>query len=96
MPKPLPHPHPGHGAEAKLEATGKIAGLMFDHFGDFEGFILETEESERTYKSREGEIKQLAERAWAQRLRITVISERHEPHRPLKIIVRQPPAPFHA
>ncbi len=94
-PKPLPHPHPGHGDEGKLHATGKIAGLVFDHFGDFEGFVLETEEGDRRYGSREREIKQLAERAWAERLRITVISEHDEPHRPLRIIVRQPPAPLH-
>jgi len=36
----------------------------------------------------------LAERAWRERLRITVWAERHEPHRPLSIIVREPPVPL--
>jgi hypothetical protein len=74
--------------------TGKIAGLIFDHFGDFEGFLLETEEGERTFHSREKEIEQLAKRAWRERLRITVSAERDQRHRPLTIIIRQPPAPF--
>jgi hypothetical protein len=32
----------------------------------------------------------LAERAWRERLRITVSAERDQPHRPLTIIIRQP------
>jgi len=35
-----------------------------------------------------------AERAWQERLRITVRAECQEPYRPLSIIVREPPAPF--
>jgi hypothetical protein len=89
--KPRPSVRPG---EARVAYTGKIAGLIFDHFGDFEGFLLETEEGERTFHSREKEIEQLAERAWRERLRITVSAERDQPHRPLTIIIRQPPAPF--
>jgi hypothetical protein len=80
--------------EARVAYTGKIAGLLFDHFGDFEGFLLETEEREHSFHSREKEIEQLAERAWRDRLRITVFVERDQPHRPLSIIIRQPPAPF--
>jgi hypothetical protein len=26
--------------------TGKIAGLIFDRYGDFEGFLLDTEDGE--------------------------------------------------
>jgi uncharacterized protein with LGFP repeats len=83
-----------HHHEQCEDRTGKIGGLMFDHFGDFEGFILETDEGEHRYFSRSSEIKTLAERAWSERLRITVIAESKMPGRPLKIIVRQPPAPF--
>jgi hypothetical protein len=90
LPKP-PCPEPG---EEPLAFTGKIAGLIFDRFGDFEGFLLDTEDGERRFFSRERDLAELAERAWRERLRITVVAERHEPHRPLSIIVRQPPAPF--
>jgi murein tripeptide amidase MpaA len=80
--------------EERRAFTGKIAGLIFDRFGDFEGFLLDTEDGERKFFSREKEIEELAERAWRERLRITVWVEHHEPHRPLSIIVREPPAPF--
>jgi hypothetical protein len=89
------HPrHPEPKGEERLKFTGKIAGLIFDGFGDFEGFTLDTEDGERKFHSREKEIEELAERAWRERLRITVVAERHEPYRPLSIIIRQPPAPF--
>lgn len=83
-----------HHHERLEDHTGKIGGLMFDHFGDFEGFILETDEGERRYFNREADIRTLAERAWFERLRITVIAECESPGRPRKIIVRKPPAPF--
>jgi hypothetical protein len=85
--------HPRH-EERRLAFTGKISGLIFDRFGDFEGFLLDTEDGEREYCSREREVKDSAERAWRERLQITVWAECGEPHRPLSIIVRQPPAPF--
>lgn len=88
--KPPPHQHP----EDRLCFTGKIAGLIFDRFGDFEGFLLDTEDGERKFFSREQEMEELAERAWRQRLRITVYAEHHEPHRPQSIIVREPPVSF--
>jgi hypothetical protein len=95
------HPQPGHPGHSHptherpgWEQTGKIAGLIFDRFGDFEGFVLDIEEGERKFFSREKEMEELAERAWRERLRITVCAERDEPQRPLTIIVREPPAPF--
>ena len=87
-----PH-HPPH-AEERTAHTGKISGLIFDHYGDFEGFILETDEEERRYYSREKEIALVAERAWRERLRLTVLAERDEPHRPATLIVREPPVPI--
>ena len=83
-----------HEREERTAFTGKISGLVFDRFGDFEGFLLDTEDGERKFFSREQEIEELAERAWSERLRITVWVERDEPHRPLSIIVREPPAHF--
>jgi hypothetical protein len=87
-------PHKPPEGEKQNAYTGKISGLIFDRFGDFEGFLLDTEDGERKYFSRERDLANLAERAWHERLRITVLSERDEPHRPLRIIVHQPPVSF--
>jgi hypothetical protein len=89
-----PCPREPERREERLHFTGKIAGLIFDRFGDFEGFLLDTEEGERVYHSREKEMERLAERAWRERLRITVFVERDEPRRPVSLIVREPPVGF--
>ena len=89
------HPHPGgHEHERQHAFTGKIAGLLFDRFGDFEGFLLDTEDGEHRFFSREKEVKELSERAWRERLRLTVWAEADEPWRPMSIVVREPPAQF--
>jgi hypothetical protein len=85
---------PGKRDGVRIGFTGKITGLIFDHFGDFEGFILDTEEGEQKFFSRETEVEELCERAWRERLRITVWAKAHNPHRPVAIIIREPPAPF--
>jgi hypothetical protein len=84
----------GSGRCEYVEHEGKVAGLVFDHFGDFEGFLLDTREGERQFFSREKAMEELVERAWRERLRICVKSERDEEQRPHSIIVREPPAPF--
>lgn len=94
--------HPGKGEPGweqgadwhRLAFTGKVSGLVYDGFGDFDGFELETEEHElrvHRFYSREVEVEELVERAWAQRIRTTVIADHRERSVPLKIILRDPP-----
>lgn len=82
-----------HGEE-RIGYTGKVSAIVYDRFGDFEGFFLDTEDGERTFRSTEHEIEALAQRAWAERILITVFAERHEPHRPMSIVFRRAPRPF--
>jgi hypothetical protein len=51
---------------------GKICGVQFDHFGDFEGFWLETAAGKRRYRSREKEIEEVVREAWEKRVPILV------------------------
>jgi hypothetical protein len=74
--------------------TGKVVGIMFDHFGDFEGFTLDDGDREHRFLSREQHVEQLVERAWRERLRITVCAARQSPHLVATIIVLEPPALF--
>jgi hypothetical protein len=88
------HPgHDGHGRDGERHdgAVGKIEGLVFDHFGDFSGFILETEEGgRRHFVSRERAMEEVARRAWAERLLVTVIPEAHNEHHPHQVILHPP------
>jgi len=81
-----PGPHPkDHGH------IGKISELLYDHFADFEGFTLETESGESfTFLSRESHMEQLVRQAWAERLRVTVVPDRHHKERPRQIVLHRP------
>jgi len=85
----------GQGSEHGHEATGKVCGVIYDRFGDFDGFLLRTEEGhERHYRSHEAEIESLARYAWLERVVITVVSDEHGPAAPVRIILRRaPPQP---
>ncbi|HEX9235514.1 MAG TPA: hypothetical protein VF972_04480, partial [Actinomycetota bacterium] len=77
-----------------LCVTGKVTRLIFDRYGDFEGFILDAEGGDRSYFSQERDLAELAERAWRERLRITVCARPQSPERPEGLIVDEPPVAF--
>jgi hypothetical protein len=84
-----PGAHPGH-----IDQVGKVGGLLFDHFGDFEGFVLHTEHGRHRYRSHEKDIERLVDEAWRRRLRLSVRSERHDPDRVISIMILTPPVSF--
>lgn len=85
-------PGPGPIALHKEEFTGKIAGIIYDRFGDFEGFFLLTESGhERVFHSTEAEIEALVRFAWIDRVVITVLVRDGHPERPVSIILRRAP-----
>jgi hypothetical protein len=86
-----PTPPSGVGKQHPKGRTGKIAGLLFDHFGDFEGFTLEAESGELfTFFSRESHMEELIRQAWAERLRVTVVPEQQHDERPRQIVLHRP------
>jgi hypothetical protein len=82
------------GTEDRIHCTGKVSSLIFDRFGDFEGFVLETDEGHHRFESRQRDVVILIERAWKERLRVTVIAESDHPQHPASILVLQPPVTF--
>jgi hypothetical protein len=64
--------HPVHKGD-----TGKVEGVIYDRFGDFEGFHLETEAGKEVkFRSREPRIEELVRYALKDRVVITVLPER--------------------
>jgi hypothetical protein len=85
---------PGYPSKANC-IVGKIQGLVYDHFGDFEGFILETESGDRIhFFSREAHMKDVVRCAWADRLRVTVTPEDKNDCRPRRIVLHPSPHPL--
>jgi hypothetical protein len=95
--EPSPHPEPPkpHGGfrEEKIRFEGKVAGVGFDRFGDFEGFVLDTEDGLRDFFSREHEVEMLVSKAWRQRIAILVLTERYSEREPLSIVLLRTPTP---
>jgi hypothetical protein len=87
LPSPLAETHERQG---RYEYTGKIEALIYDHFGDFEGFLLELDDGdEMRFASRESEVEALLRVAWEERIVITVVVGAVHQHRPLSILLKR-------
>jgi hypothetical protein len=74
--------------------TGKVASVVYDRFGDFCGFVLDTEDGALRFAAREPAIERVVNRAWAERILTSVFVEKHAPHRPEEIVLHIPPRPL--
>jgi hypothetical protein len=67
-----------HPPTAVDKFTGKICEVLFDCFGDFEGFVLSSCDSSRTFKTCERGIAEVVMRACGESLKVTVVVDRKE------------------
>jgi hypothetical protein len=83
--------HHAHGGDEGERAgyTGKITGLVYDRFGEFDGFLLDTEDGQRAFDTREDAIEDLVGRAWSEGIVVTVFVELSEPWRPVRFVLRR-------
>jgi hypothetical protein len=87
---PPPERRPKHRAKDLEEYTGKVIGIGYDRFGDFEGFeLLTLQGHEHHFHGRERRIEELLREAWLERHLITVVAPRHDPDWPAEIILRR-------
>ncbi|MDP9104388.1 MAG: hypothetical protein M3N49_00400 [Candidatus Eremiobacteraeota bacterium] len=77
-----------HDDDDRRGYTGKVTGLIYDRAGDFDGFLVDTDEGQRAFDSREPGIEDVAGRAWAERILTTVYADEAEPWRPVRIVLR--------
>jgi hypothetical protein len=77
------------GADTPGLYSGKISGLLFDHFGDFEGFTLEARDgSHRRFFSREQAIQAVAREAWSERHVVSVVTVTAASRRVRQLVLR--------
>jgi len=68
--------------------TGKVIGIRYDRFGDFEGFtILSEKGQEHWFRGREHEVEDIVKDAWIERTLIRVCVELHDPDWPASIVL---------
>jgi hypothetical protein len=89
-----PGRHAGEPGERRESFTGKVVSVVYDRFGDFCGFVLDTEDGARRFAAREPEIERVVNRAWAERILTSVFVEKHAPHRAEEIVLHSPPRPL--
>jgi hypothetical protein len=70
---------------------GRVTGLAYDCFGDFEGFLLDDCGREIRFVAREHQIEELVQLAWRERITITVVVRARDWRRPISIILRRAP-----
>jgi hypothetical protein len=71
--------------------TGKVIGIRYDRFGDFEGFGLLSENGhEHWFRGREQQVEEIVKRAWVERSVISVFVESHDSAWPVSIVLRRP------
>jgi hypothetical protein len=76
------------GGKGAHEYSGKVTGLIYDHFGDFEGFLLEiTCDEVLRFNSKERRVECLVREAWQQRSTVVVVSGAGDLHCPVTIII---------
>ena len=68
--------------------AGKVAGLVYDHFGDFEGFLLEEGcDQVRRFRSGEARLAQVLHKAWRDRATVIVVTDPCDDSCPIEVIV---------
>ena len=66
---------------------GKVESMIFDRFGDFDGFTLETMDGTiHRFDCRDPRMAEVINRAWEKRLLIRIVTELTRMHRPKSVI----------
>lgn len=87
LPSPTGVPVVGAGGAKEHEFTGKVCEVLFDCFGDFEGFVLDSCAGARSFRSREKGVRRIVMRACRERALLSVYVEGAHA-RIFKIVVR--------
>jgi len=81
------------GGDHPARFAGKVAGLVYDHFGDFDGFILEERcDQVRRFRSREGRLAQVLHEAWKDRATVIVVADSRDDSCTIEVIVGGEPS----
>lgn len=67
--------------------SGKVAELIYDCHGDFEGFVLEDCDDRRVFKACERSMEEVVRRACRDRMRVTVNTGQRDRDKPRRIIL---------
>ena len=78
---------PEESCDRVIQHTGKVKEVIYDCFGDLEGFILEDCCGQHAFKTREPQIGQIVLRACKERLRLSVFVKRGHDEKIQRLVV---------
>ncbi|MGH9202360.1 MAG: hypothetical protein ACRD2A_14120, partial [Vicinamibacterales bacterium] len=84
--EPGEQPEPGRPADVGSQ-RGKVRELVYDCFGDFEGFVLESCTGRWFYRSCERSLEDVVRRACRERTTVTVYAKPEDRDKAVRIIV---------
>jgi hypothetical protein len=82
---------PGDDDPERVRHEGKVAGIRYDSFGEFEGFWLKTEHGDHVFSTREPGMERTVTRAWREHIAVLVIALKDTPHSPLSLVLLRAP-----
>jgi hypothetical protein len=89
LPSPNGVPLEDHGEPSEHEYSGNVCEVLFDCFGDFEGFVLSDCYGRRVFRTRQHGIGEIVLRACRQRLLLSVCVEGEHEHRIRGLAIRR-------
>ena len=75
----------------RVRLEGKVEGIRYDSFGDFDGFLLRTEDRVHEFRTREPDLERLVTWAWRERITVRVVARVDVPHVPIEIVLLRLP-----
>lgn len=75
----------------RVRFEGKVEGIRYDSSGDFNGFLLRTEDEVHEFRTREPDLERLVTRAWRERIILRVIARADARHAPTEIVLLRLP-----
>ena len=88
LPSPTGFPPPRPDKHREREYEGKVCEVLFDCFGDFEGFVLSDCSCTHQFKTRHCGIEKLVLRACREQLRLCVTVDEERKERIIKLAIR--------
>jgi hypothetical protein len=76
--------------ERRIHFEGKVHSLFYDRYGDFAGFVLDTEDGMRRFHSTERPVERVVLRAFEHRVQTMVVVEVDHPDNPEEIVLSGP------
>jgi hypothetical protein len=88
LPSPTGNPYGDEQPTGKRnQFTGKVSSILYDCYGDFAGFVIDTCDGRQVFPSCERAVEEIIRRACNERAKVTVLTDDNEDRRLLQLVM---------